>query len=1074
MAAPVPLLRYLLLSWLLTCLILLAVVKADISSDVIIGEAAIDIDMAPAGHSSTKTSTKSTTIIHHHTLSDTVQTTTSSSATSTFFTPFSIATTTSIPTLMATSTAAGNTTDSRISANTTSSLLPTNTTNSIFPLIPIVPPVNNSAVIFNVGLLLPDPNSEQDIVGQRITIGGIAAVQMAVNEINAQNLVPGAFEIEPPIFAVSNWVYFNVTFVPSAESNPAIEIFATADMLENLNPNAVIGDVYSGMTAYSALMTAVEAIPQCSFSSGAETLSDKSLYPYFFRTITDSAQFGVAVVDFIKDMNWTNFGLIHTEDITGSTMSSAIIKHANELNMTMVVESPIYDWEDYTVINALQMVQNTAARIIILADSNAEQQIDILTNASAMGLLSDDYVWITVNPIADPLLAAVGPSQIAQYDGVMYLDGFWNLTGIPEYDAFQTAWDEIPKENSTGMFPPDLSWNQPNAYSCMYVIALGFNQALNQYEGGRDVGLAALDNDTFDSVPLTPEAFNVEYTGPAGFMNFSSTGDLNAGYYEFFYLKNGKGERFAKMLNKDFTILRSPIYHSGTTKQPEDAPPQQILNPTWNSAPGIIIIIISVIGAALSIITMITVIMNRNEKIVKATSPLFCCLELLGLIFAYISVVLFLDIPTVASCALRLIMLSIAFVLVIGNIIAKNFRQVQNRRIYRIFNNVYAVKLFTLRDSYLLKIILSLLLIVLLPIVVWLILNPPIVIKVQMTPISFCYACASGGQVAPTNSRAHLMIDAVVVGHQADWSVLSALDITLMTFDAILLLIAVLLAFKTRNVGANWSESKQIEVISYIYTQDSKPYSVPTFHPSLSNLLLSGCMVIPTFFLPTSAYFVSFYIRICIILFAATFTLLAMFGPKIAELAMRKIRKIQKRPKSRFSTYDSNTSFSSSTELVSKEGAFSLSVEAFEGSLPVKKASKWSFFAVWELKRIIVVPTRRYFVLMDPKSSHAHTHTYVSCNTTMSTLEKSIFCVSCDNGDDYLFQVRDVLALERWAQWFNNQEPSPDRFGGQRKFSAGTIAKPPSVATIAETDTTGEAGTERTRSEIAISWAEPA
>lgn len=95
----------------------------------------------------------------------------------------------------------------------------------------------------------------------------------------------------------------------------------------------------------------------------------------------------------------------------------------------------------------------------------------------------------------------------------------------------------------------------------------------------------------------------------------------------------------------------------------------------------------------------------------------------------------------------------------------------------------------------------------------------------------------------------------------------------------------------------------------------------------------------------------------------------------------------------------------------------------------------------------------------------------------MSTLEKSIFCVSCDNGDDYLFQVRDVLALERWTQWFNNKESSPDRYGGQqRKFSVGTIAKPPSIATITETDATGETEpeTERTRSEIAISWAEPA
>lgn len=52
-----------------------------------------------------------------------------------------------------------------------------------------------------------------------------------------------------------------------------------------------------------------------------------------------------------------------------------------------------------------------------------------------MGLLSDEYVWITVNPIADALVKAVDPSQIAQYNGVMYIDGYWNRKR-----TFMIAW----------------------------------------------------------------------------------------------------------------------------------------------------------------------------------------------------------------------------------------------------------------------------------------------------------------------------------------------------------------------------------------------------------------------------------------------------------------------------------------------------------------------------------------------------------------------------------------------------------------------------------------------------------
>jgi len=57
-----------------------------------------------------------------------------------------------------------------------------------------------------------------------------------------------------------------------------------------------------------------------------------------------------------------------------------------------------------------------------------------------------------------------------------------------------------------------------------------------------------------------------------------------------------------------------------------------------------------------------------------------------------------LDIPTDAICMVRPFTLNVGFVLVVSNIVAKNFR------VYRIFHNIYVTKR-VIRDSHLLKIV---------------------------------------------------------------------------------------------------------------------------------------------------------------------------------------------------------------------------------------------------------------------------------------------------------------------------------------------------------------------------------
>ncbi|KAI8984559.1 hypothetical protein BDF20DRAFT_396352 [Mycotypha africana] len=57
--------------------------------------------------------------------------------------------------------------------------------------------------------------------------------------------------------------------------------------------------------------------------------------------------------------------------------------------------------------------------------------------------------------------------------------------------------------------------------------------------------------------------------------------------------------------------------------------------------------------------------------------------ELVGFVLTYVSVLMMIGIPTAASCVVTPITFSLGFILVLANMIAKNYR------IYRIFNNIF-------------------------------------------------------------------------------------------------------------------------------------------------------------------------------------------------------------------------------------------------------------------------------------------------------------------------------------------------------------------------------------------------
>lgn len=90
---------------------------------------------------------------------------------------------------------------------------------------------------------------------------GSSAIRMAVNFINQQKLIPGAYITLVQKDSFPNEKTGNQGAVTGA-------VYASVTLLQH-GVIAVIGDISSSWTSLSALMTSALEIPQCSFTANA-------------------------------------------------------------------------------------------------------------------------------------------------------------------------------------------------------------------------------------------------------------------------------------------------------------------------------------------------------------------------------------------------------------------------------------------------------------------------------------------------------------------------------------------------------------------------------------------------------------------------------------------------------------------------------------------------------------------------------------------------------------------------------------------------------------------------------------
>ncbi|KAM8952989.1 G-protein coupled receptor family C group 6 member A-like [Pelodytes ibericus] len=149
----------------------------------------------------------------------------------------------------------------------------------------------------------------------------------AIERTNSLNLLPGitlGYEIYDTCADVSKALNEAMRII-GQQNTKEDGINGTCTSVNNTQfIKAVIGACYSEVSIPVSRLFAFQLIPQISYSSTAEILSDKRRFPSFLRTVASDADLSKDLAMLIKKFKWTYVGIISNDDDYGHSILNTL------------------------------------------------------------------------------------------------------------------------------------------------------------------------------------------------------------------------------------------------------------------------------------------------------------------------------------------------------------------------------------------------------------------------------------------------------------------------------------------------------------------------------------------------------------------------------------------------------------------------------------------------------------------------------------------------------------------------------------------------------------------------------
>ncbi|CAF0946657.1 unnamed protein product [Didymodactylos carnosus] len=471
------------------------------------------------------------------------------------------------------------------------------------------------------------------------------------------------------------------------------------------NVVGIVGEYTSVMSQSVQYVSRYYKVPQISYGSTSSefTKFHSTLYPYFLRTTPNQNLESVLLTHLIASQGWKNVALIYTTDSQTFYSVQVFLASTRKLNITVLV-SVSFAAGTIDLTEQMKIIKQSKARIILFIGTIIDQQA-VINNSLIEELTGVGYQWIGIHASMYKTLYLNSTGEKIQ-DYYEWTQGFIGLQNFADVNS--DIYKEYAHRWATAPYDPEIPTIDSNSISVIanyaYDACFMFAHALHHMIEVLHLNPMETENRELYLAVLK----NVSFLGVSGRINVDENGDRQAPF-EIVNFQHGQivhiGTITADGVVNYFSNVKV-LYTGGVEEKPLDLPIRPIVKISFSALIGMIggSVICTLLCFALIVFTFYF----NKHPVVKASSPTFLILMLIGVICLATSII-----PrtlenyrqsSTLECISELWFANIGYSLIIGTLLLKTYR------LSKIFQMSERIVKYYLTDKYLLFILFGLIL----------------------------------------------------------------------------------------------------------------------------------------------------------------------------------------------------------------------------------------------------------------------------------------------------------------------------------------------------------------------------
>uniref|UniRef100_A0AAQ6ABK4 Olfactory receptor C family, n1 n=1 Tax=Amphiprion ocellaris TaxID=80972 RepID=A0AAQ6ABK4_AMPOC len=410
-------------------------------------------------------------------------------------------------------------------------------------------------------------------------------------------------------------------------------------------------------------------VPIVSYFSTCACLSDRAKYPTFFRTIPSDYFQAKALAALVKHFGWQWIGAIQSDNDYGRNGILSFTEEVKKLGVCIAfVGTILRTYSMDKILDVVEMIRRSTVKVILAfvpeGDFYPLMKEVVKQNITGIQWIASE-AWITAaRPSTPEIYQAFGGALgfVMQKMTMPKLRPF--LTNISPYTDPSAAFVKDFWEIMVGCRPV-----LPEEHR-MGKICTGNETLMNSQHAFFDVTQLRVTYNVYKAVYAIAHALHqLIFCKPAGQKPVRPC--LNVSEIQSLIIFKGSCNSHSVFLSAGAADCTPCPQEYWSNERKDECIPKTTEFLRYHEPMGIALTVVSLLGASLSLVTMMVFIHYRETPVIKASNSELSCFLLFSLFLCFLCPLTFMGKPTVWTCMLRHTAFGVTFALCISCVLGK-------------------------------------------------------------------------------------------------------------------------------------------------------------------------------------------------------------------------------------------------------------------------------------------------------------------------------------------------------------------------------------------------------------------